>query len=149
MKRILKHFEELTLKELYELLRLRSEIFVVEQDCPYQDLDGLDYEGLHLFYEEEDGTVIACLRIFQHPDDDADTVRIGRVVTKEHGKGLGALLLHEGVMTAETYYCPHRILLEAQEYAKGFYEKEGFTVVSDMFLEDGIPHVRMEKICQY
>ena len=149
MKRILKRFDELTLRELYELLRLRSEIFVVEQNCPYQDLDGLDHDALHLFYEEEDGTVIACLRIFRHPEDDADTVRIGRVVTKEHGKGLGALLLHEGVSTAQEYYRPQKILLEAQEYAKGFYEKEGFTVISDTFLEDGIPHVRMEKICQY
>lgn len=144
MKTVCKYFDELTLRELYELLRVRAEIFVVEQDCPYQDLDRIDYDSLHLFYEE-DGEVLACLRIFE---PEPGTAQIGRVLTKTHGTGLGGRLLKEGVRITKEVFAPRRIVLHAQCYAVGYYEKAGFSVCSEVFPEDGIPHVCMEiKLC--
>ena len=134
-----KFFNELTTHELYELLRARAEIFVVEQTCVYQDLDGRDYDALHVF-SEENGLVTSCLRIFEK---EKDVVHIGRVLTVEHGKGLGGKLLKEGVARAIEKFNPRQIYLEAQTYAIGFYAREGFKVTSDEFLEDGIPHVQM------
>ena len=84
-----KFFIELSTKELYEILKARAEIFVVEQNCVYQDLDGIDYEALHVYFEE-DGKVAAYLRAF---NTDEDTVQMGRVLTIRHGTGLGSRLL--------------------------------------------------------
>lgn len=134
-----KFFNELNTVELYEILRSRAEIFVVEQNCVYQDLDTLDYWSLHVFYEEE-GRVTACLRAF--PIDD-ETVQVGRVLTLEHGKGYGERLLREGLEEVKRKLNPCKIVIEAQCYAMGFYEKAGFRVCSEEFLEDGIPHVWM------
>ena len=135
-----KYFGELTTKELYEILKARAEIFVVEQNCIYQDLDGIDYDSLHIFYEEENGKVTAYLRAF-HKDD--DTVQMGRVLTLRHGTGLGGRLFREGIAQIRTKMHPSKIVIEAQCYATGFYEKEGFQICSEEFLEDGIPHVQM------
>lgn len=132
-------FEELTNRELYEILRARAEIFVVEQACVYQDLDGRDYESLHVFFEEE-GKVTACLRAFFLSPD---TVRMGRVLTREHGKGLGGRLLKEGIALVRERMKPARIRIEAQTYAAPFYAREGFRICSEEFEEDGIPHVGM------
>lgn len=136
-----KYFEELTTKELYEILKSRAEIFVVEQDCIYQDLDGIDYRSLHVFYEE-DGSVIAYLRAYEK-EDEPEVVQVGRVLTLEHGKGLGAKILKEGIEIIQKKMRPQSIYIEAQCYAIGFYEREGFQVCSESFLEDGIPHVQM------
>ncbi len=135
-----KFFDELTITELYEILRSRSEIFVVEQNCIYQDIDGLDYRSLHVFYEE-DGRVMACLRAFTREEG---TVQIGRVLTLKHGKGYGERLLREGIQEVRKKLGPQRIVIEAQCYAIGFYEKAGFHVCSGEYLEDGIPHVGMQ-----
>lgn len=135
-----KYFGELTTRELYEILKARAEIFVVEQNCVYQDLDGIDYDSLHVFYEEEDGKVTAYLRAFYKDDD---TVQMGRVLTLRHGTGLGGRLLKEGIARIRTKMHPSKIYIEAQCYAVGFYEKEGFQICSEEFLEDGIPHVQM------
>lgn len=136
-----KYFEELTTKELYEILKSRAEIFVVEQDCIYQDLDGIDYRSLHVFYEE-DGSVIAYLRAYEK-EDEPEVVQVGRVLTLEHGKGLGAKILKEGIEIIQEKMRTQSIYIEAQCYAIGFYEREGFQVCSESFLEDGIPHVQM------
>lgn len=135
----IKYFNELNTVELYELLKARAEIFVVEQNCVYQDLDDQDYESLHIFYEE-DGKVIAYLRAFKK---DEETVQVGRVLTLKHGTGLGGKLLKEGIKQIQDIMKPKRIYIEAQCYAIGYYEREGFSVCSDEFLEDGIPHVQM------
>ena len=135
-----KFFEELTTKELYEILKARAEIFVVEQECVYQDLDDIDYRSLHVFYEE-DGKVTAYLRAFEK---DTDVVQMGRVLTIEHGKGLGNKILRDGIVAVREKYNPDTIFIEAQCYATGFYEKMGFDICSEEFLEDGIPHVAME-----
>ena len=138
-KPVVKFFEQLTTKELYELLKARAEIFVVEQNCVYQDLDDKDYRSLHVFYEEN-GKVTAYLRGFIK---EAGVVQVGRVLTLEHGKGLGGILLHEGLKHIKEAFQPKEIFIEAQCYATGFYEREGFQICSEEFLEDGIPHVYM------
>ena len=134
-----KFFSELTTTELYEILKAREEIFVVEQNCVYQDLDNKDYDSLHVFYEE-DGIVTAYMRAFFKDDT---TVQMGRVLSLRHGAGLGGRLLREGIIQIKDKMNPKRIYIEAQCYATGYYEQEGFSVCSDEFLEDGIPHVQM------
>lgn len=142
MKLVSKFFDELTTTELYELLKARAEIFVVEQECVYQDIDDIDYDSLHVFYEEE-GKVLAYLRAFIK---EKDVVQVGRVLTIEHGKGLGGKLLKAGLEQIKEKYNPTKICMEAQCYATGFYEREGFQICSEEFLEDGIPHVEMELV---
>ncbi len=144
MSFIVKHFNELSTIELYEILKTRAEIFVVEQDCVYQDLDDKDQNAIHVFCWNDSGRVAACLRVFWNNEAEG-IAQIGRVVTLEHGKGLGGKMLHEGVRIAEDILKANKIYLEAQEYAIGYYAKEGFEVVSDPFMEDGIPHVKMER----
>lgn len=142
MEFVQKTFDELTNRELYEILRAREAVFVVEQNCPYYDIDGLDYPSLHMFYKDEDGLVQACLRIFEKVDEPG-TMQIGRLVTVARGVGLGGKILHQAVEWIRENCDANGIYLEAQQYAIGFYAKEGFQVVSDPFLEDGIPHVQM------
>lgn len=142
MEFVQKTFDELTNRELYEILRAREAVFVVEQNCPYYDIDGLDYPSLHMFYKEEDGSVQACLRIFEKVDEPG-TMQIGRLVTVARGVGLGGKILHQAVQWIRENCDASGIYLEAQQYAIGFYAKEGFQVVSDSFLEDGILHVQM------
>ena len=141
MKLITKYFHELTTTELYEILKSRSEIFVVEQNCIYQDLDDIDYRSLHIFYELN-GKIVAYLRAFEK-DSVKKMVQMGRVLTLTHGIGLGGKLLKEGIAQIKEKWNPSSIYIEAQCYATGFYEREGFVISSDEFLEDGIPHVKM------
>ena len=143
MELVAKFFHELSTTELYEILRVRAEIFVVEQHCPYQDVDGMDQESLHVFYVSE-GKILAYLRAFPKPKEEG-TVQMGRVLSAEHGKGLGGRILREGLLQIREKMNPKRIYIEAQCYATGFYEREGFHICSEEFLEDGIPHVGMIK----
>ena len=136
-----KSFQELTLDELYELLRIRADVFVVEQDCVYQDLDGDDQASIHLWLTEGDKVVALC-RVCPagtHMDD----VSIGRVITTVRGKGYGRRMMLEGIKTAVEHFGASRIDIEAQEYARGFYEQVGFRQSSEPFILDGIPHIRM------
>lgn len=139
---ICKSFDELTTRELYEILRARSAVFVVEQNCVYQDLDKIDYESIHIFAQKDSGEVTAYLRLFMKKDED-NTTQMGRVLTTERGKGLGGEILREGIRAAKEKLSAGEIYIEAQEYAIPFYSREGFEVTSDVFLEDGIPHVEM------
>ena len=134
-----KWFSELTTSELYEILRSRSEIFVVEQNCVYQDIDGKDDQSLHVFCME-DGRVGACLRAFVK---DEETVQMGRVLSLKHGQGYGGAILRAGIREIRQRMHPGKIVIEAQCYAAGYYEREGFRICSEPFLEDGIPHVQM------
>ena len=144
MELIVKHFNELSTRELYEILKTRFEIFVTEQECISQDLDDKDQDAIHVFCINDSGRVAGCLRVFWN-DKVAGVAQIGRVVTLEHGKGIGREILHKGVEIATGQLGAKKIYLEAQEYAIGYYAKEGFEVVSDVFMEDGIPHVKMER----
>ena len=140
-----KRFSELSNLELYELLKTRQEVFVVEQNCPYMDIDDADKDALHVFSWNDSGRINACLRVF-YKDEAAGIVQIGRVVTLDRGIGLGGQILHKGIEIALERFNAKILYLEAQTYATGFYEREGFKVVSEPFLEDGIPHVKMERI---
>ena len=136
-----RRFEELSIDELYELLRLRAEVFVVEQDCPYQDLDCNDQKAVHLF-AIEDGKVEACLRVYLKDDGNAS---IGRVVTskKVRGTGLALKMMEMGKRISLREFVDRPIVIHAQCYATGFYRKCGFEISSGEFLEDDIPHVEM------
>lgn len=140
MEFVSKFFDELNTTELYEILRARVEIFVVEQECVYQDLDGRDYNSLHIF-SINGGRVAAYLRAFEK---EKGVVQMGRVLTIEHGKGLGGKLLREGIAEIKKKLSPVKIYIEAQCYATGYYAREGFEICTKEFLEDGIPHVGME-----
>ena len=137
---VIKRFDELDTAELYEILGTRMKVFVVEQQCPYQDIDALDDGGVHL-YIKKDGRIAAYLRIIDKEPSDK-LVQIGRVLTLERGTGLGAEILKAGISAADRLGA-ERIYIEAQVYAKGFYEREGFAVSGEEFLEDDIPHVPM------
>lgn len=143
MEIIKKHYGELTTDELYGILKLRAEVFVVEQECPYQDLDGNDRKAFHLFALDR-GEVVACLRVFLK---DEKTATIGRVVAskKVRGTGLSKRLMMEGLKIAREEYGPLPVVIHAQSYAIGFYRKCGFAVSSEEFLEDDIPHVEMTR----
>lgn len=140
-----KFFHELTTSQLYEILKARAEIFIVEQQCVYQDLDEKDYDALHIFCETE-GKVIAYLRAYKKENDN-HTIQLGRVLTLTHGAGLGRTILKHGIAEVCRLMDAKKIYIEAQSYAVGFYEKEGFKVCSNEFLEDGIPHVEMVLEC--
>ena len=136
-----KLFRELTLDELYELLRIRSEVFVVEQDCVYQDLDYDDQKAVHLWLTEGDRTVALC-RVCP-AGSHMEEVSVGRVITTVRGKGYGKMIMIEGIKAAQEYFGARRIDIEAQEYARGFYEQVGFRKSSEPFILDGIPHIKM------
>ena len=137
----IKRFDELTAAELYEILKLRVDVFVVEQACPYPELDGLDKKALHLWLEDEDG-VHAYLRVMDRGAE-SQYVSIGRVVARERRRGLGTRILKEGIRAAREYLGAEAVYLEAQTYAVGLYEKQGFRPISEEFLLVGIPHVKM------
>ena len=136
-----KLFRELTVDELYELLRVRAEVFVVEQDCVYQDMDGDDQVSVHLWLTDG-GKVVALCRVCP-AGTHMEEVSIGRVITTERGKGYGKRIMLEGIKVAQEHFNAKRIDIEAQEYARGFYEQVGFRQSSEPFILDGIPHIRM------
>lgn len=137
-----KTFGELTNSELYAILKLRVDVFVVEQKCAYADLDGCDEAALHVFFTDDAG-VAAYLRVLPVGEHYDDAAMIGRVIAARRGVGLGAAILSAGIETVRSRLGASRIRIEAQSYAQGFYEKSGFVRCSDEFDEDGIPHVEM------
>ena len=144
MKIHIKKFQELTVDETYNILKLRSEVFVVEQNCVYQDLDGKDDRAMHLFYKEEN-EMIAYTRIFQKGDYYPENPSIGRVVVskKERGKEIGKSIMKDAVLYIKNNYNNKSIELSAQKYLDKFYKELGFYAKGKEYLEDGIPHQRM------
>lgn len=142
---IIKKFDELTLNELYNIMKLRSQVFVVEQNCVYQDIDDIDKISYHLFIKGNNDIIKVYLRIFEK---DKDTAQIGRVVTdeKERKKGYATKLMEKGIDLIKNGMKKNRIYLEGQVYCKNLYLNLGFKIISDEFLEDGIPHYKMIKI---
>ena len=141
MELVIKHFSQLTIQELYDILALRVSVFVVEQDCPYQELDGHDKDAYHVWLQNDDG-IQAYLRVLDKGVT-MNEVAIGRVVTRQRRIGLGTKILNIGIEVAKEKYSANKIMLEAQVYAKSLYEKAGFRQVGEEFLEDGIPHIPM------
>ncbi|MFM4900891.1 GNAT family N-acetyltransferase [Aeromonas hydrophila] len=146
MNWILKPWCELTTDELYDLLALRVEVFVVEQTCPFQDLDGLDRRDgvLHLL-GWQDGALVAYARLMAPGVVKAQQVVIGRVVTapEARGDGLGHRLMQQALQECARLWPGVSIYLGAQAHLQGFYGRHGFTAVGEPYLEDDIPHIGM------
>lgn len=140
-----KTFNELDLHELYQVLQLRSEVFVVEQDCVYQDIDGKDEKALHVLGYEGD-LLVAYTRLFP-PGVYFSEAAIGRVVVKEESRknSYGHDILKASIKAIEERYQMGKIKLSAQTYLTKFYESHGFVQMGDGYLEDGIPHIAMVK----
>lgn len=141
MKPIAKHFSELSADELYEIIKARISVFVVEQNCPYQELDGKDKAAYHLYFKDENG-IAAYLRVLPQGISYKEA-SIGRVITISRGTGLGLKLLREGIAFAQKRFGADKIKIGAQLYARGFYEKAGFRQSGGEYLEDGIRHIEM------
>ncbi|OIJ15633.1 GNAT family N-acetyltransferase [Anaerobacillus arseniciselenatis] len=139
----LKTFEELTNEQLYNIIKERLNIFVVEQDCPYPELDDIDQHCFHLFTEEE-GEIKAYCRILE-AGLKYEEASIGRVIVKEKYRrnGLATELLNNAIDFTKNGLNETKIKIQAQDYLKEFYGSFGFQPVSEVYLEDGIPHVDM------
>ena len=138
-----REFQELTLDELYAILRLRSEVFVVEQNCVYQDLDDKDQKALHVL-GLKDNVLIAYTRVF-----DAgiyfDEASIGRAIVREKARkyGYGYDIMKASIETLESRFNVKTIKSSAQTYLRRFYNTMGFNAIGEEYLEDGIPHIEM------
>lgn len=145
MKIVLKHFHELTIQELYNILQLRSEVFVVEQNCIYQDIDGKDQKAVHIFIKENKD-VLAYSRIFDEGEY-FENPSIGRVVVKKEKRRteLGKKIMVEGAKYIKETFTNKKIEISAQKYLKDFYSELGYEFTGNEYLEDGIPHIRMIK----
>ena len=141
-----KYFSELNTTELYEILQLRSEVFVVEQDCVYQDIDFKDQKSLHII-GYKNNKIVAYTRIFK-PGDYFDNASIGRVlvVASERKYGLGHELMKASITAIKKHFKVTKITVSAQKYLKKFYETHLFTQIGEEYLEDGIPHIRMDRL---
>ena len=143
-----KHFNDLTTKELYQILQLRNEVFIVEQNCPFQDLDDKDFKCSHLMgFDTDSQKIMAYARIVPAGISYTEA-SIGRVVTspQARGEGIGKVLMEKSIKILEELYGGVSIRIGAQFYLKKFYESLDFQQVSEIYLEDGIEHILMDKI---
>lgn len=145
MEVAIKTFNQLTTEELYQILRLRSKVFVVEQDCVYQDVDNKDQKALHII-GTKNGEIVAYTRIFK-PGDYFNNVSIGRVVVSQDQRkyGLGKRIMQASLAAIDQRFPNQPIEISAQSYLLKFYTELGFKVTGEEYLEDGIPHRRMLK----
>jgi ElaA protein len=139
-----KVFKDLTVDEYFEILFLRTAIFVVEQDCPYQEVDEKDRKAYHLFGRAKNGEVIAVTRILPQGVSYAE-VSIGRVALKKdfRGQGIAADLMIESLNFVKHQFGEVPVRISAQEHLFNYYNKHGFNKVGGMYLEDNIPHIEM------
>jgi ElaA protein len=145
MNWICKYFEELSLKELYEIGRLRQEVFVLEQNCPYVDFDGKDYFCYHLMGMDDLGKLVAYSRIVPKGVSYEDYISIGRVITSGlvRKSGLGRILMQESISACEKLFGKSDIKISAQTYLLKFYQSLDFESTGKEYLEDDIPHTEM------
>lgn len=143
MNWVVKKFSELSSDELYEILKLRSEVFVVEQECIYEDCDGKDKKSYHLF-AEQNGEILVYLRILEKGVS-YNEISIGRVLSnkKYRGKGFAKQMMPRAIEFIESYLKENTIRISAQVYLLNFYSSFGFVKVSECYLEDDIPHIEM------
>ncbi|WP_342526378.1 GNAT family N-acetyltransferase [Chryseomicrobium sp. FSL W7-1435] len=139
-----KKFHELTVNELYEALKLRADVFVVEQNCVYPDIDNYDQASLHISYNQDDDLQAYCRIV---PAGKYEEVSIGRVIVRKEkrGSGLAQELIKQALQAVESEYGQQPIRLCAQAHLQSFYGSFGFQAISEEFLEDGIPHIYMLK----
>lgn len=137
-------FDQLQPRQLYAILQSRSEVFVLEQNCLYQDMDGKDPHCQHLAAWDDEQQLLAYLRIVP-PGLSYPEASLGRVITtaRARGRGLGKELLQRGIQACQTAYPNTPLRIGAQQYLETFYASFGFVTVSAMYLEDGIPHIEM------
>ncbi|MDX1277366.1 GNAT family N-acetyltransferase [Oceanihabitans sediminis] len=142
---ITKTFQELSTQELYALLQLRSEVFVVEQNCVYQDIDGKDEKALHVLAYKE-GQLVAYTRVFK-PGIYFKEASIGRVLVaeKQRKHKYGYAIMESSIEAIKNYYNEKTIKISAQTYLRKFYNNLGFVAIGEEYLEDGIPHIEMLK----
>lgn len=138
-------FHQLTATQLYQLLRLRAEVFVVEQNCVYQDLDDKDQSAIHLLGLTDDGRLAAYTRILAKGLSYPDYASIGRVITAPfaRGKGIGRPLMQESLRRLFDAYGKQPVKISAQAHLQAYYGSVGFTGVGEIYEEDGIPHRAM------
>ena len=142
MELIVKHFSELSAEELFEIYKLRVSVFIVEQSCPYQDIDDADKSAYHVWLRDEDG-IEAYARVL--PAGVAfPTAAFGRVIAVKRRCGLGTKIVAAAIETARDKLGADMITIEAQVYARSLYENLGFRQTSEEFLEDGTPHIQMQ-----
>lgn len=141
----IKSFSELTTQELYDVLQLRSEVFVVEQNCVYQDIDGKDQKALHVL-GIKNNQLVAYTRLFK-PGDYLEYACIGRVVVVKNQRQYkyGYDIMNASIEAIKNYFNQTIIKISAQAYLKGFYNNLGFKEVGEEYLEDDIPHIAMIK----
>lgn len=143
MEWIIKKFDELKAKDIYNILALRNEVFIVEQDCVYMDCDYKDFNSYHLFLEQN-GEIVAYLRVLEKGVS-FDQISIGRVAVKKdfRGKGLSREMMLKAINFIENDLKETSIKIQAQSYLINFYTSLGFKPISDEYLEDNIPHIDM------
>ena len=139
----IKTWEQLKTNELYSILKLRSKVFVVEQNCVYQDIDDKDKLAIHVFGFVE-GKVIAYSRLFNKKEYFKET-SFGRAVVEltNRGKGIGDMLVEKSLLTIKEKYKEQKVKISAQAHLVNFYKKHGFKTIGKEYLEDGIPHIAM------
>jgi ElaA protein len=144
LKIYVKKYNELTINELYSLLQLRSEVFIVEQDCIYQDLDGKDQISLHVI-GKKNNKIVAYTRLFKQGDYFKEA-SIGRVVVDKNVRHLkyGSFIMKESITAIQNHFNTKKIQISAQLYLEGFYNSFGFKAIGNSYLEDGIPHIGMK-----
>lgn len=147
MKMKVKYFSELRLEELYKVLKLRSEIFVVEQDCAYQDMDDLDQASTHILGNEGE-KLVAYTRIIPPSELDRDIVAIGRLVVSGdyRNREYGKMLMKKAIQISKEKFLDFPIYIKAQNYLESFYKELGFIPSGIYFLEDNIPHQEMKLV---
>ncbi|MBQ9961188.1 MAG: GNAT family N-acetyltransferase [Firmicutes bacterium] len=142
MELVVKHFSELTAEELFHIYKLRVSVFVVEQTCPYQEVDDFDRSAYHVWLQDEN-KIVAYARVLP-PGMAFKEAGIGRVIAVKRRKGLGTQIVQAAIETAVSKLGANSVTLEAQVYARGLYDKLGFVATSEEFLEDNIPHIQMK-----
>jgi ElaA protein len=144
MQFILKHFNDLTVHELYDLLQLREEVFQIEQNCIYKDIDDKDKECYHLLSYVADELVAYC-RLVPEGISYSGYVSIGRVVSKPkyRKEGFGRMLMAEAIIQMKNLFPDSPVKISAQQYLQKFYESYGFKAIGEWYMEDDIPHIAM------
>ena len=143
MEYIVKSFAELTTKEFYQVAKERVAVFVVEQNCPYQEIDETDEVALHTYFRTEDGQIAAYARIYE----EAKAVHFGRVLVNKNfrGTGLGKKVVAKTLAVIKERFPGKKIVIGAQAYLQDFYASFGFKAISEIYLEDDIPHIDMQQ----
>ena len=140
MQTHIQKFTQLSTQQLYQIYKLRVDVFVVEQQCPYHEVDDIDLESYHIYLQDDNNDILSYCRLYQQND----TYHIGRVISSDRRKGYGTQIMKTVIQFAKKNLKANTIIIEAQTYAVEFYKKLGFVAISEPFDEDGIEHVRMK-----